>query len=101
MCCASGSSSDRNVDVYWDDWEMCFRFESLYTGGAPQDAQTHGPPCKAQGCRPGNNSQGMMGSVFEVLMEATKYCSLGQLTAAIPLRRDRLFEVGGQYRRIL
>jgi hypothetical protein len=34
-----------------------------------------------------------------VLMEATEYCSLGQLTAAIPLRRDRLFEVGGQYRR--
>ena len=29
---------------------------------------------------------------FEVLMEATKYCSLGQLTAA-------MFEVGGQYRR--
>lgn len=33
--------------------------------------------------------------MFAVLMEATKYCSLGQLTAAIPLRRDRLFEVGG------
>jgi len=32
MCCASGSSSDRNVDVYWDDREMCFRFETLYTG---------------------------------------------------------------------
>jgi len=29
---------------------------------------------------------------FEQLMEATKYCSLGQLTAA-------MFEVGGQYRR--
>ena len=29
---------------------------------------------------------------FAVLMEATKYCSLGQLTAA-------MFEVGGQYRR--
>lgn len=28
-------------------------------------------------------------SGFEVLMEATKYCSLGQLTAA-------MFEVGGQ-----
>ncbi len=41
----------------------------------------------------------MMGIVFAVLMEATKYCSLGQLTAAIPLRRDRLFEVGGHYRR--
>lgn len=31
-------------------------------------------------------------NVFENLMEATKYCSLGQITTA-------LFEVGGQYRR--
>jgi len=31
-------------------------------------------------------------NMFEMLMEATKYCSLGQLTAA-------MFEVGGQYRR--
>ncbi|MGB0979735.1 MAG: methylmalonyl-CoA mutase family protein, partial [Croceimicrobium sp.] len=31
-------------------------------------------------------------NMFEVLMEATKYCSLGQITSA-------LFEVGGQYRR--
>jgi methylmalonyl-CoA mutase len=31
-------------------------------------------------------------NMFTVLMEATKYCSLGQLTAA-------MFEVGGQYRR--
>ncbi len=31
-------------------------------------------------------------NMFEVLMEATKYCSLGQLTEA-------MFEVGGQYRR--
>jgi methylmalonyl-CoA mutase len=31
-------------------------------------------------------------NIFEGLMEATKYCSLGQITAA-------LFEVGGQYRR--
>jgi len=31
-------------------------------------------------------------NIFEVLMEATKYCSLGQITNA-------LFEVGGQYRR--
>lgn len=31
-------------------------------------------------------------NLFEKLMEATKYCSLGQITAA-------LFEVGGQYRR--
>ena len=31
-------------------------------------------------------------NVFEALMEATKYCSLGQIT-------DALFEVGGQYRR--
>jgi len=32
------------------------------------------------------------GNLFESLMEATKYCSLGQITQA-------LFEVGGQYRR--
>jgi isobutyryl-CoA mutase len=31
-------------------------------------------------------------NVFEVLMEAVRYCSLGQITAS-------LFEVGGQYRR--
>ncbi len=31
-------------------------------------------------------------NVFETLMEASKYCSLGQIT-------DALFEVGGQYRR--
>jgi methylmalonyl-CoA mutase len=32
------------------------------------------------------------GNVFESLMEATKYCSLGQIT-------NELFSVGGQYRR--
>ena len=32
------------------------------------------------------------GNTFEALMEATKYCSLGQITRA-------LYEVGGQYRR--
>ncbi len=32
------------------------------------------------------------GNVFNALMEASKYCSLGQIT-------DALFEVGGQYRR--
>jgi methylmalonyl-CoA mutase len=31
-------------------------------------------------------------NIFEELMQATKYCSLGQITEA-------LFEVGGQYRR--
>lgn len=31
-------------------------------------------------------------NMFDVLMEATKYCSLGQLT-------ESMFEVGGQYRR--
>ncbi len=31
-------------------------------------------------------------NLFEKLMEATHYCSLGQITNA-------LFEVGGQYRR--
>jgi len=32
------------------------------------------------------------GNIFEVLMNATKHCSLGQLTQS-------MFEVGGQYRR--
>ena len=32
------------------------------------------------------------GNIFEALMEASKYCSLGQITSS-------LFEVGGQYRR--
>jgi len=31
-------------------------------------------------------------NIFEILMEVTKYCSLGQITNA-------LFAVGGQYRR--
>jgi len=31
-------------------------------------------------------------NIFEHLMEAVKYCSLGEIT-------DSLFEVGGQYRR--
>jgi len=31
-------------------------------------------------------------NVFEVLMQAVRHCSLGQITQA-------LFEVGGQYRR--
>jgi methylmalonyl-CoA mutase len=31
-------------------------------------------------------------NVFEVLMDAVRVCSLGQIT-------DALFEVGGQYRR--
>jgi methylmalonyl-CoA mutase len=31
-------------------------------------------------------------NLFEVMMEAVKYCSLGQITNA-------LFEVGGKYRR--
>ena len=35
----------------------------------------------------GNNE-----NVFDVLMEAGKYCSIGQIT-------DALFNVGGQYRR--
>lgn len=26
----------RKVDVYWDDWEMCFRFETLYSGKLPK-----------------------------------------------------------------
>jgi len=31
-------------------------------------------------------------NLFEILMEAVKYCSLGQITNA-------LFDVGGKYRR--
>ncbi|MBK7381782.1 MAG: hypothetical protein IPI81_00370 [Flavobacteriales bacterium] len=38
------------------------------------------------------NGKAAIKNMFEMLMEATKYCSLGQLTAA-------MFEVGGQYRR--
>ncbi len=30
----------RNVDVYWDDWEMCFRFETLYNGKLPKMPKT-------------------------------------------------------------
>lgn len=26
----------RNVDINWDDWEMCFRFETLYAGVLPR-----------------------------------------------------------------
>ena len=26
----------RNVDMYWDDWEMCFRFETLHAGKLPK-----------------------------------------------------------------
>ena len=29
----------KNVDVYWDDWEMCFRFETLYAGKLPRAAK--------------------------------------------------------------
>jgi hypothetical protein len=29
----------RNVDIYWDDWEMCFRFETLYSGRLPKFAK--------------------------------------------------------------
>jgi len=29
----------KNVDVYWDDWEMCFRFETLYSGKLPKLAK--------------------------------------------------------------
>lgn len=25
----------KNVDIFWDDWEMCFRFETLYHGKLP------------------------------------------------------------------
>lgn len=26
----------KDVDIYWDDWEMCFRFETLYNGKLPK-----------------------------------------------------------------
>ena len=26
----------KNVDILWDDWEMCFRFETLYVGSLPK-----------------------------------------------------------------
>ena len=26
----------KNVDIFWDDWEMCFRFETLYNGKLPR-----------------------------------------------------------------
>lgn len=42
--------------------------------------------------RSGGTKRTTSQSGFAVLMEATKYCSLGQLTEA-------MFEVGGQYRR--
>jgi len=47
-------------------------------------AITWGNPCRAPGVANGN--------VFEVLIDAVRVCSLGQIT-------DALFEVGGQYRR--
>ncbi len=31
----------RNVDVYWDDWEMCFRFETIYAGKLPKMPKAH------------------------------------------------------------
>lgn len=29
----------KNVDILWDDWEMCFRFETLYSGKLPKMAK--------------------------------------------------------------
>ena len=43
-------------------------------------------------CRPERNAVIREGNVSAVLMEAVRYCSLGQIT-------DALFKVGGQYRR--
>ena len=57
--------------------------ESLHAAGAGE-AQTHLKHLQEVAVQNGN--------LFEALMEATKDCSLGQITAA-------LFEVGGQYRR--
>jgi len=36
----------RNVDVYWDDWEMCFRFETLYLGKLPKMARRLATPVR-------------------------------------------------------
>jgi len=36
----------RNVDVYWDDWEMCFRFETLYAGKLPKMARRLATPVR-------------------------------------------------------
>ena len=49
--------------------------------------------------RPSRNEQAAIRNdhVFEMLMEVTKYCSLGQLTAASPERE--LKDEGGLYRR--
>lgn len=39
----------RNVDVYWDDWEMCFRFETLYAGKLPRMPAPHRRPSRSKG----------------------------------------------------
>jgi methylmalonyl-CoA mutase len=49
-------------------------------------------PEAAQALRHLHRTAAKNGNVFEALMEATKYCSLGQIT-------QELFRVGGQYRR--
>ena len=36
----------RNVDVFWDDWEMCFRFETLYAGKLPKMPQPLARPVR-------------------------------------------------------
>jgi methylmalonyl-CoA mutase len=46
----------------------------------------------AQWCEKLKTAAGNNENVFEILMEASKYCSIGQITNA-------LFNVGGQYRR--
>ena len=43
-------------------------------------------------CRPERDAVIRERNVFAVLMDAVRYCSLGQITGT-------LFEVGGQYRR--
>ncbi|MCL2524716.1 MAG: hypothetical protein FWF20_02810 [Betaproteobacteria bacterium] len=53
---------------------------------------------KLSPCKPKNKARFLTatsllgGNVFAVLIEAVKYCSLGQISTA-------LYEVGGQYRR--
>ena len=37
----------RKVDVYWEDWEMCFRFETLYHGKLPTVGRTKAGPSRS------------------------------------------------------
>ncbi len=70
------------VSVGWNGKIGCCSLESYYALGYRLE----------QALRKHQKAAIRNKNMFSVLMEATKYCSLGQLTAA-------MFEVGGQYRR--